>query len=195
MDAAASPDYPAEIVTVISNRPKAQGLERAAKAGVSQHIVDHKDFPSREEFDDAVDERLRSAGVDFVCLAGFMRILSDGFVESWRGRLLNIHPTLLPAFKGLNVHDRMIAAGVKIAGCTVHFVTRDMDGGPIIGQAALAVEPSDTAETLAERILAMEHTLYPQCLKLVAENKARLAGAVVRLAPDVCGQGTLHNPA
>lgn len=194
IDAAADPDYPAEIGLVISNRPKAKGLERATAAGIPQYVIDHKDFRSREDFEAALHDTLRTAGADYVCLAGFMRILTDNFVNDWRGRLINIHPSLLPAFKGLHVHERMIDAGVKIAGCTVHFVSAEMDSGPIIGQAAVPVLPGDTPERLAERILEQEHRLYPACVAIVASKKARLSGGVVAFHDDIKAEGVLSNP-
>lgn len=194
IDAAASPDFPAEIALVISNRPKAPGLDYATKAGISQAVIDHKAFQSRGDFDEALAEALRMAKVDFVCLAGFMRLLTPEFVNDWRGRLINIHPSLLPAFKGLHVHERMIDAGVKLAGCTVHFVSAEVDSGPIIGQAAIPVLPSDTPDTLAERILEEEHKLYPACIKLLAEGKARLSGGAVPYDSTVTATGALHNP-
>ena len=182
LDACATEDFPAEVSLVISNRPNAPGLERATKAGVTQAVIDHKEFQSREDFDTAMNDALQVSGVDYVCLAGFMRMLSPWFVEQWRKRLINIHPSLLPAFKGLHVHERMIDAGVKIAGCTVHFVSADLDGGPIIGQAAVPVLPNDTHKTLAERILEQEHKLYPACLKILVTGGARLsAGKVLSL--------------
>ena len=194
IDACAAPDFPAEIALVISNRPKAAGLDRATKAGIPQTVIDHKDFQSREDFDKALDDALRMAKVDYVCLAGFMRMLTPEFVNDWRGRLVNIHPSLLPAFKGLHVHERMIDAGVKLAGCTVHFVSAEVDSGPIIGQAAVPVLPEDTAETLAARILEQEHKLYPACIRLLAETKARLSGGAVPFDASVTATGTLFNP-
>lgn len=194
IDAAADPAYPAEIGLVISNRPNAKGLERATAAGIPQYVIDHKDFRSREDFDAALNDALRTAEADYICLAGFMRILTDGFVNDWRGRLINIHPSLLPAFKGLHVHERMIDAGVKIAGCTVHFVSAEMDSGPIIGQAAVPVLPGDTPPRLAERILEQEHRLYPACVAIVASKKARLSGGVVAFHDDIKAEGVLSNP-
>ncbi len=194
LDACAAPDYPADIVLVISNKPKAAGLDLARKAGVTQAVIDHRDFETREDFDEAVSERLRAAKVDYVCLAGFMRMLSPGFVDEWRGRLINIHPSLLPAFRGLHVQERMLDAGVKIAGCTVHFVSAEMDAGPIIGQAAVPVLPGDTLESLSERILEQEHRLYPQCLRLIVDGRARISGAVVQYDAQVEGAGSLINP-
>jgi len=194
ISAAAAPDYPAEIALVISNRPKAPGLEHATKASIPQTIIDHNDFQTREDFDAALDEVLRMAKIDYVCLAGFMRMLSPKFVDDWRGKLINIHPSLLPAFRGLHVQERMLDAGVKIAGCTVHFVSPEMDAGPIIGQAAAPVLPSDTEETLSARILELEHKLYPECLKLIVGGKARISGAVVAYDSSVTVTGSLINP-
>lgn len=194
IDATAEPDYPGEIVLVISNRPKAQGLERAAKAGIQQETIDHKDFESRQDFEAALNDALKIAKVDYVCLAGFMRRLTDSFASDWRGRLINIHPSLLPAFKGLHVHERMIEAGVKLAGCTVHFVSAEVDAGPIIGQAAVPVLPGDNEEKLAARILEQEHRLYPACLRLLIEGKARLAGHTVPYSDEIVTEGAFSNP-
>ncbi|MEO0399590.1 MAG: phosphoribosylglycinamide formyltransferase [Pseudomonadota bacterium] len=200
IDACATPDYPAEIVLVLSNRPKAAGLDRARKANLETTIIDHKPFGSDDEgraaFDAALDDALQAANVDYVCLAGFMRLFTADFTQRWRGRMINIHPSLLPAFKGLSVHERMIEQGVKIAGCTVHFVTSEMDAGPIIGQAASPVRPDDTAETLAARILTLEHQLYPACVRLLAEGKARIsANNRVQLPADVATDASIVFPA
>ena len=192
--ACSDPEFPAVIDLVISNRPKAAGLDYASKAGIRQSVIDHKDFQSREDFDEALDERLQAAKVDFICLAGFMRLLTDSFVDKWRSRLINIHPSLLPAFRGLNVHERMIDAGVKIAGCSVHFVSNELDAGPIIGQAAVPVLPGDTPDTLAARILEQEHALYPACLRLVVDGKARISGAVVQHDDSVTTDAVLQMP-
>lgn len=199
IDAAAAPGYPAEIALVISNRPEAPGLERAQKAGIETLVIDHLPFgkgkAAREAFDAELSKALTAASVDYVCLAGFMRLLTAGLVEAWSGKLINIHPSLLPAFKGLDVHQRMIDAGVKIAGCTVHFVSAEMDSGPIIGQAAVAVLPGDDAAMLAERTLKEEHRLYPACVKLLSEGKARLASSgVVEFNADVEAGAPLLNP-
>jgi phosphoribosylglycinamide formyltransferase-1 len=172
--AASDPAFPAEIVLVISNVESAEGLQHAAAAGIATKIIPHKPFSSREAFDAAVDAVLNETGIEIVCLAGFMRILSDRFARKWEGRLLNIHPSLLPAYKGVHVHERVIAAGEKMSGCTVHFVVPELDAGPIVAQASVPVEPGDTPDTLAARVLLEEHELYPQALKLVAEGKARL---------------------
>lgn len=171
MDAAAQPDYPAEIVLVVSNRPDAYGLERAAKAGVEHAVIDHTTFTDRAGFETAVDSALRAAGCEIVCLAGFMRVLSAGFVEGWAGRLLNIHPSLLPAFKGLHVHRQALEAGVKVSGCTVHLVTPALDDGPILAQAAVPVLDGDDEASLAARILEQEHRIYPQALATLATDQ------------------------
>jgi phosphoribosylglycinamide formyltransferase 1 len=171
MDAAAQPDYPAEIVLVVSNRPDAYGLERAAKAGVEHAVIDHTTFTDRAGFETAVDAALRAAGCEIVCLAGFMRVLSAGFVEGWAGRLLNIHPSLLPAFKGLHVHRQALEAGVKVSGCTVHLVTPALDDGPILAQAAVPVLDGDDEASLAARILEQEHRIYPQALATLATDQ------------------------
>lgn len=199
LDAAAAPDYPAEVVLVLSNRPNAPGLERARSTNVPTNVIDHRTFgtgeTARTDFDSALSTAIEEANVDFVCLAGFMRILTDAFVERWRGKLINIHPSLLPSFKGLDVHQRMIASGVKIAGCTVHFVTEEMDGGPIIGQSAVPVLPGDDAETLAARILAEEHRLYPACLRLLANGDAEVnQQGVVRFKSNFATAGAVQNP-
>lgn len=195
LDAAGRPDYPAEFVLVLSNKADAPGLAFAAKAGIETAVIDHKAFgkgdAGRAAFDDAVDKRLRTSGVEFVCLAGFMRMLSPGFVAAWEGRMLNIHPSLLPAFKGLDVHARMIDAGVRIAGCTVHFVSEDMDAGPIVGQAAVPVSTADDAESLAARILAAEHALYPACAAMVATGAARLENGRVVFTGATGARGML----
>ena len=172
LDACADPAFPAGIALVISNVAGAQGLERATQAGVPTLVINHKDFPSRAAFDARMDEALRAAGIELVCLAGFMRLLSDGFVEGWHGRMINIHPSLLPSFKGMHTHAQALAAGVKLHGCTVHYVTPALDDGPIIAQAAVPVLEGDTEESLAARVLEVEHQLYPAALKLVTEGNA-----------------------
>ena len=194
IDACADPDYPGDIALVISNRPKAPGLDFAGKAGIHREVINHQDFESREEFEAAITDVLKTAKVDFVCLAGFMRVLTPSFASDWRGRLINIHPSLLPSFDGLHVHERMIDAGVKLAGCTVHFVSAEVDSGPIIGQAAVPVLPGDDADKLAARILHEEHRLYPACLRLLIEGKARLVGATVTYDDSVVASGALTNP-
>jgi len=174
IDACASTLFPAKIVLVISNVAGAAGLERAERAGIPAKVIAHGGFATREAFDEAIEAALSEAGAEFVCLAGFMRILSDGFVRRWEGKIVNIHPSLLPSFKGLNVHEQTIAAGVRVSGCTVHYVVPELDSGPIIAQAAVPVFPDDTPATLAERVLAIEHRTYPLALKLVAEGGVAL---------------------
>ena len=171
--ACSDPEYPATIALVISNIAEAGGLAHAANAGIATKVVPHKAFSSRETFDDAIDAALREAGVEFACEAGFMRIHSEGFVHKWQGRIINIHPSLLPAFKGTHVHERAIAAGATMSGCTVHFVAAEVDSGPIIAQSAVPVLDDDTPETLAARVLNEEHSLYPLALKLVVEGRVR----------------------
>jgi phosphoribosylglycinamide formyltransferase 1 len=184
VEAARAADYPAEIAAVISSRPDAAGLAWAAAQGLPARAMDHKAFTSREAFDAAVHVALTEFGVDLVALAGFMRIQSAGFVEKWQGRQLNIHPALLPLFKGLHPHKQALDAGVKISGCTVHFVTTEADSGPIVAQAAVRVLDTDTPETLAARILAVEHKLYPHALALVASGQARIDGCRVVTGAD-----------
>jgi phosphoribosylglycinamide formyltransferase-1 len=181
--AARAPDYPADVVAIVSSRPDAAGLAWARAEGLPATLIDHKAYASREAFDAAVDRVLTEADVELVALAGFMRIQSPQFVRKWHARQLNIHPSLLPAFKGLNPPTQALEAGVKISGCTVHFVTEDLDGGPIIAQTAVPVCEGDTAQSLAARILRAEHALYPQALALVAAGRARLCdGRVTILA-------------
>lgn len=176
IDAAADPAYPAEIVLVISNRPGAYGLERAAKAGIATAVIDHKAFADRESFEAEIDAALRDAACEIVCLAGFMRVLTPGFVEGWAGRMLNIHPSLLPSFKGLHVQQQALDAGVKIAGCTVHLVTPDLDDGPILEQAAVPVLDCDDEASLSARILEQEHRIYPKALAALAGETVRIKG-------------------
>ncbi len=173
IDAAAHADYPANIAVVISNRPGAPGLDRAAAAGIETVTIDHKGFESREAFDDAVEAELVRRQVDLICLAGFMRIFSVPFAERWTGKVVNVHPSLLPAFKGLRPHRQALEAGVRVSGCTVHYVIPDLDAGPIIGQTAVPVHTDDTEDILAARILAEEHKLYPACVRLIAEGGVR----------------------
>lgn len=174
IDACAVGDYPAEIVLVISNRADAQGLERATRAKIPTRVVAYRDFADRDAFDAALDSALKEARVEFVCLAGFMRILGSGFIDTWRDRMINIHPSLLPEFPGLDTHARALAAGVKRHGCTVHFVRNAVDSGPIIVQGSVPVLPGDDADKLAARVLAVEHRAYPLALRLVAEGRVRV---------------------
>lgn len=176
IDAASDPAYPAEIALVVSNKADAFGLQRAAKAGIATQVFDHKGYGDRESFDAAMDAALRAAGCEIVCLAGFMRILSRGFVEGWAGRMLNIHPSLLPSFKGLHPQRQALEAGVKVAGCTVHLVTPDLDDGPILEQATVPVLDSDDEAALSARILEQEHRIYPKGLALLAGGAVRIEG-------------------
>ncbi len=184
VEAATAPDYPAAITLVLSNRPEAAGLAFAADQGIANAVIPHADYATRDDFDMAVDAVLRDQDIDLVCLAGFMRLLTPGFVALWRDRLINIHPSLLPAFKGLNTHRRVLDAGVRIAGCTVHFVRPDMDAGPIIAQAAVPVLDGDTEDALAARVLRAEHRLYPMALADVASGRARIVGERVLIGRD-----------
>lgn len=178
-EAARDPSFPAEIVLVLSNDPGAEGLARAAALGIPARAIDHRSYPDRATFDAAIDMALREAGADLICLAGFMRILTDGFVERWAGRMLNIHPSLLPLFKGTHTHAQALAAGVRLHGCTVHFVVPELDAGPIVAQAAVPVHEGDDPDSLAARVIVQERRLYPKALALVAGRRARLDGGRV----------------
>jgi phosphoribosylglycinamide formyltransferase-1 len=176
VEAAADPNYPAGIVLVLSNRPEAEGLAYAKELGVATAAVDHKILAGRESFEANLQVLLELHQVELICLAGFMRMFTPSFVRLWEGRLINIHPALLPAYRGLHTHDRALADGVKIHGCSVHFVVPAMDEGPIIAQAAVAVLDSDTPQTLARRVLEQEHIIYPRALAAVAAGRIRVAG-------------------
>jgi phosphoribosylglycinamide formyltransferase-1 len=194
IDAAADPAYPAEIALVLSNIAEAAGLERARAAGIATLVIPHKGKP-REAFDAEIDAALKARGIGLICLAGFMRLLTPGFVEAWSNRILNIHPSLLPAYKGLHVHERVIADGVRFTGCTVHFVWPEMDAGPIIAQAAVPVLEGDTPDTLAARVLTAEHRIYPLSLALVASGRTKVTGSRVEIEGATPAQGILINPA
>jgi phosphoribosylglycinamide formyltransferase-1 len=175
IEAAKAMDYPAEIALVVSNEPAAEGLKRAAAAGIATAAVDHRPFgQDREAFERALDRELVARGIEIVCLAGFMRLLTPWFVRQWQGRLINIHPALLPAFKGLDTHRRALEARVSEHGATVHFVVPEMDSGPVILQAAVPVLPGDSEDSLAARVLEVEHRIYPRALALLAEGRLRL---------------------
>lgn len=182
IEAARAADYPAEIVGVLSNKADAKGLEIAAANGIPTAVRSHKDFSSRETFDAALDEVLRGWNTEIVALAGFMRLFSPGFTTEWLGRMINIHPAILPSFKGLHTHEQALAAGVHLHGCTVHFVTPGMDEGPAIAQAAVPVVPGDTPDTLSQRVLAAEHALYPRALAALADGRVRLENGRVVVA-------------
>lgn len=198
IDAAKEDAYPAEIVLVVSNVPGAGGLALAAAAGVPTRTIDRRSFgkgaSGKDAFEAALSAALKDARAELVCLAGFMRLLGAGFVAEWSGRLINIHPSLLPAFKGLDVHAEMLRAGVKIAGCTVHFVSAEMDAGPIIGQAAAPVLSDDTPDSLAARILEQEHRLYPECVRRLATGEARLREDGIVFLQGDAARGALSNP-
>ena len=186
--------FPAAITLVISNRRGAKGLKTAKEAGIRTRVIDHTKFEDRDSFEDAIHNALEKAGIELVCLAGFMRVLNPGFVNRWRDRILNIHPSLLPSFKGLHTHERVIEAGVRVTGCTVHFVRPEMDAGPIILQAVIPVAADDTAETLAAKTLKLEHKIYPEALKLVAEGKARVVGNIVQIEDQGKPPAAIVNP-
>ena len=192
--ARAAGNLPVNIAAVISNRPAAKGLETAAQAGIATHFVDHKAFAGREAFDAALAECIDQFQPDLVVLAGFMRILTEDFVRHYAGRLMNIHPSLLPSFPGLHTHQRALDEGVRIHGCTVHFVTPTLDHGPVIIQAAVPVLDGDTEEDLAARILIQEHKIYPQAVRWFAEDKLTLENGRVRLAPAQSHHAVLIAP-
>lgn len=196
ISAAMSPDFPAEISLVLSNRPDAKGLERAAEFGIETAVVDHTEFAGdRQAFEKAIDDVLREHRVELVALAGFMRILTPYLVNAWSNRMINIHPALLPSFKGLATHERALETGVKLHGATVHFVSAEMDDGPIIMQGAVPVLDRDTPETLAARVLEVEHRIYPKALEMVASGKAKVsANRVNSGAIDEPGPGLLIWP-
>jgi phosphoribosylglycinamide formyltransferase-1 len=188
IEAARAPDFPAEIALVLSNVPSAAGLDFARTGGIATVAIDHRLFDDRENFERAMQDALIGHHIDLVCLAGFMRLLTPWFVSQWRHRMLNVHPALLPSYRGLHTHERALQDGVKIHGATVHFVAPEMDAGPIVAQAAVPVLQDDTPEALAARVLAQEHRLYPLALKLVANGAARVEGARVRV------EGKTHTP-
>ena len=192
--ACAAPDFPAEIKLVISNRADAGGLAYAKRAGIATAIIPHRDYPDRPTFDAAITKAIEQAGIELVCLAGFMRLLTPGFVDHWRNRLINIHPSLLPSFPGLDTHARALAEGVRFVGCTVHFVRAEMDHGPIIVQAAVPVLAGDDEHTLAARVLQAEHRAYPLALRLIGEGRVSVADERVAIAGTDRQAATLLNP-
>lgn len=194
IEAARTPGYPAEIVLVISNRPEAAGLERARAAGIATLAIDHKQFATRMAFEAKLHAALLEARTDLICNAGFMRMLTGSFVDRWRDRQLNIHPSLLPSFPGLDTHQRALDEGVRVHGCTVHFVRLEMDTGPIVAQAAVPVLAGDTEATLAARVLEAEHRLYPHALRLVASGLAKVVDDTIAMAPPRRAVQPLFSP-
>ena len=193
--AAAAQDFPAEIAVVIANRADAQGLEKAQACGVSTLVIESKPFgKDRAGFEAALQGALDQHGVDLICLGGFMRLFTADFVQRWYGRMLNIHPSLLPCFPGLDPHGQALRAGVKISGATVHFVSPQTDAGPILMQGAVAVSDHDTAETLSARILEVEHRIYPDALRLLASGQVRLDGEICRSAVGGAAGNCLISP-
>ncbi|WP_454918396.1 phosphoribosylglycinamide formyltransferase [Xanthobacter sediminis] len=194
VQAAAQPGFPAEIALVLSNRADAAGLDFAKAHGIPTHVLSHKGFSDRLAFDAALDGVLREAGIEIVCLAGFMRLLTPWLVERWRDRMINVHPSLLPSFKGLHTHERALEAGVRVHGCTVHFVRAEMDEGPIILQAVVPIEPGDTPDALADRVLDQEHVIYPKGLELLAAGRLTVANERVDIAGAESGLKPLIAP-
>ncbi len=185
LDACEEDGYPALPVLVLANKPSAKGIEKAKARGIPTAIVDHKEFgKDREAFERAIQEKLEENNVEFIALAGFMRVLTPWFIEKWEGRMINIHPSLLPSFPGLNTHQRAIDAGCRLAGCSVHYVTAGVDEGPIIGQASVPIFPDDTADSLASRILVTEHKLYPACLEAVLLGETETSYVQMNDDPD-----------
>jgi len=192
--AAAAPDYPAQIAVVISNRADAGGLAFAETAGVANRVIDHRAYSGREAFEAEVTDALAAHDVELVAQAGFMRIVTASFIARWWNRMINIHPSLLPSFPGLETHARALAAGVKLHGCSVHFVREVVDQGPIIGQAAVPVLAGDDPDSLAARVLRAEHRLYPHCLRLVAENRVTIEDERCIVAGPDRAEGSFFNP-
>ncbi|MBN9040271.1 MAG: phosphoribosylglycinamide formyltransferase [Rhizobiales bacterium 62-47] len=195
IEGARAADYPADIALVISNKPDAAGLARAQESGIKTIVIDSKPFgKDRAAFEAVMQNALDEHRIDLICLGGFMRLLTDDFVNRWTGRMLNIHPSLLPSFRGLDPHGQALRAGVKLSGATVHFVTPEMDAGPIVMQGAVTVRDDDTAETLAARVLEIEHRIYPAALRLVASGSTRIDGDICKIAATDCSNGTLTAP-
>ncbi len=195
IDACGDESYPAEIALVLSNVADAAGLKRAEAKDIPTTVIDHKAYDDRESFEAAMQEALTAAGVELICLAGFMRLLTEGFVGRWRDRLINIHPSLLPAFRGLNVHDRVLEYGARFSGCTVHFVRAAVDDGPIIAQAVIPVHQNDDADSLAARILTHEHRIYPLVVRLIAQSRVRVTDDMVTITEAIAPMGSMINPA
>lgn len=194
VEAAKAPDYPARIALVISNKADAAGLDFAKAHGIETAVIPSKG-KERAAFDAEVDACLKSHGIDIVCLAGFMRILTPEFVQGWVGRMVNIHPSLLPAFKGIHVHEQVVEAGVRLTGCTVHFVIPELDDGPIIAQAAVPVPVNATPDEVAKLVLEQEHKIYPAALRWLAEGRLKIEGRVVRIRDAAAATGSVISPA
>lgn len=194
LEACAEPGHPAKPAIVISNKADAAGLDIARSHGVPTRVISHKDYPSRQVFDEALHQAIVESGAEVICLAGFMRLLEAEFVNRWRDRIINIHPSLLPAYRGLHTHQRVLEDGVRFSGCTVHFVRPEMDEGPIIFQACVPVRADDTEDSLAARVLVWEHKLYPLALRLMAEGKLRVVGNTVHIDTPLAAQDGLMNP-
>ncbi len=194
LEACAAPGHPATPAIVISNKADAAGLDVARSHGVPTQVISHRDYPSRHDFDEALHRAIVDSGAELICLAGFMRLLEADFVNRWRDRILNIHPSLLPAYRGLHTHQRVLEDGVRFSGCTVHFVRPEMDEGPIVFQACVPVRDGDTEDSLAGRVLAWEHKLYPLALRLMAEGKLRVEGNTVHIDAPLALQDGLMNP-
>jgi phosphoribosylglycinamide formyltransferase 1 len=194
IEAACAPDYPAGVALVLSNRPGAGGLDQARAAGIEALAIDHAAYPTRETFEQAMDAALRDREIEFVCLAGFMRVLTPWFVERWAGQMINIHPSLLPLFRGTRTHRAALEEGVLVHGCSVHFVVPELDSGPIVAQAAVPVVPGDTEDSLAARVLVQEHLLYPQALRMICDGRARLDSGRVAFAKSWDADGALRSP-
>ena len=194
IDACREPDYPAQIGLVLSNVEGAAGLERAREADLPTAVIDHEGFEDRKGFEDALLTEIGRAGVELICLAGFMRLLSDHMLHPWHNRVINIHPSLLPSFKGMNVHEQVIESGARLSGCTVHFVRPAMDSGPIIIQAAVPVHPGDSPETLAARVLGQEHRIYPMAVRYIALGRLRIVAERVIIDGASAPDASLCNP-
>ena len=193
LEAAGDPNYPAEIVGVISDNPDAKGLAIASANGISTAVFPRRDYSSKEAHDAAIDAELERLEADIVCLAGYMRLLTPGFARKWAGKMVNIHPSLLPLFKGLDTHNRAIESGMRVHGCSVHFVTPELDDGPVVAQAVVPILPTDDADSLAARVLTVEHKLYPLAVRLLALGKARMENDKAVLT-GVSAEGALMSP-
>ncbi len=194
IDACSQSDYPAQISVVIANRPNAKGLKRAKEAGIDAVCIDHTGYDDRASFEDAIHDCLKEHEVELVCLAGFMRILNAEFVNRWKDRMINIHPSLLPSYKGLHTHARAIEDGVRFGGCTIHFVRPEMDNGPILMQTVVPIAAGETEESLAAKILFYEHQMYPAAVRLIAEGKVRVSGNKVVYSDTDLGTKGMISP-